>query len=77
MSKCELTVLMSVYNGEQFLAEAIESILRQTFRDFEFLIINDGSTDTSESIIKSYNDSRNENSPQQAAGYLTLSPIGP
>jgi glycosyltransferase involved in cell wall biosynthesis len=39
-----VTVLMSVYNGEKYLAEAIESILSQTFMDFEFLIINDGST---------------------------------
>jgi glycosyltransferase involved in cell wall biosynthesis len=53
-----VTVLMPVYNGEIYLREAIESILSQTFTDFEFLIINDGSTDKSEKIIKSYNDSR-------------------
>jgi glycosyltransferase involved in cell wall biosynthesis len=46
-----VTVLMSVYNGEKFLREAIESILKQTFTDFEFLIINDGSTDSSVEII--------------------------
>lgn len=40
-----VTVLMSVYNGEKYLREAIDSILNQTFKDFEFLIINDGSTD--------------------------------
>lgn len=49
---------MPVYNGEQFLEEAIDSILDQTFNDFEFLIINDGSTDKSKEIIKSYNDPR-------------------
>src|SRR3990170_6306785 len=54
----EITVLMSVYNGERFLREAIESILNQTYRDFEFLIINDGSTDSSREIILSYNDPR-------------------
>jgi len=53
-----VTVLMPVYNAEPFLAEAIESILNQTFTDFEFLIINDGSTDNSLSIIESYNDKR-------------------
>jgi len=53
-----LTVLMPVYNGEMYLREAIESILNQTYTDFEFLIINDGSTDNSENIIKSYIDSR-------------------
>ena len=53
-----ITVLMSVYNGERYLHEAIESILNQTFTDFEFLIINDGSTDSTRDIITSYTDSR-------------------
>ncbi|HEY8781554.1 MAG TPA: glycosyltransferase [Mucilaginibacter sp.] len=53
-----LTVLMPVYNSERFLAEAIDSILNQTFADFEFLIIDDCSTDNSVSIIKSYSDRR-------------------
>lgn len=53
-----ITVLMPVYNAAPFLHEAIESILNQTFKDFEFLIINDGSTDDSEKIILSYHDSR-------------------
>lgn len=54
----KITILMSVYNGEKYLQEAIESVLNQTFRNFEFLIINDGSTDKSEEIIKSHNDHR-------------------
>jgi len=45
---------MPVYNAEQFLRESIDSILRQTFTDFEFIIINDGSTDGSQSIIDTY-----------------------
>jgi len=49
---------MSVYNGEKYLRQAIDSILTQTFLDFEFLIINDGSTDKSLEIIESYNDAR-------------------
>jgi glycosyltransferase involved in cell wall biosynthesis len=49
---------MPVYNAGAFLAEAIESVLNQTFRDFEFIIINDGSTDNSNEIILSYNDAR-------------------
>jgi glycosyltransferase involved in cell wall biosynthesis len=53
-----VSVLMSVFNGERYLREAIDSILTQTFTDFEYLIINDGSSDTSRSIILSYNDSR-------------------
>ena len=54
----KISVLMSVYNGEAYLHEAIESILNQTLTNFEFLIIDDGSTDSSRSIIKSYNDPR-------------------
>jgi glycosyltransferase involved in cell wall biosynthesis len=54
----KVTVLMPVYNGEKYIKEALESILQQTFIDFEFLIINDGSTDNSVSIIKSFNDNR-------------------
>lgn len=54
----QISVVMSVYNGEKYLGEAIESILNQTFKDFEFIIINDGSTDKSLEIIKSYKDER-------------------
>jgi glycosyltransferase involved in cell wall biosynthesis len=54
----KVTVLMPVYNGERYLREAIESILSQTFHDFEFLIINDASTDGSVEIINSYSDPR-------------------
>jgi glycosyltransferase involved in cell wall biosynthesis len=54
----KISVLMPVYNGEKYLREAIESILNQTEKDFEFLIIDDGSTDNSENIIRSYTDHR-------------------
>lgn len=49
---------MPVYNGEKYLKECIDSVLNQTFTDFEFIIIDDGSTDNTESIIKSYTDDR-------------------
>ncbi len=58
MSRKPITVLMPVYNGEKFLREAIESVLNQTYEDFEFLIINDASTDSSRDIIGSYDDPR-------------------
>ena len=45
MSGLLVSVLMSVYNGDQFLCEAVESILRQSLRDLELIVINDGSTD--------------------------------
>ncbi|PKM79101.1 MAG: glycosyltransferase family 2 protein, partial [Firmicutes bacterium HGW-Firmicutes-13] len=53
-----VTVLMSVYNGEKYLNKAIESILDQTFADYEFLIIDDGSTDNSLEIINLHHDPR-------------------
>lgn len=49
---------MSVYNGEQYLQEAIESILNQTYSDFELIIIDDASTDSTPQIIQSYRDPR-------------------
>lgn len=54
----KVTVLMPVYNGEKYLREAIDSILDQTFTNFEFIIIDDGSLDNSVEIIKSYQDPR-------------------
>lgn len=53
-----VTVLLPVYNAADFLAQTIESILAQTFTDFELLLINDGSTDKSVSIAESFTDSR-------------------
>ncbi len=49
----KVSILIPCYNGEKYLRQAIESILNQTFSNFEFLIINDGSTDASADIIKS------------------------
>lgn len=58
MNRPKISVLMPVYNAEKYLKEAIDSILNQTFRDFEFIIINDASTDKSKQIIMSYQDTR-------------------
>jgi glycosyltransferase involved in cell wall biosynthesis len=54
MASPAISVAMSVFNGERFLAPAIESILAQSFADFEFLILNDGSSDGSKAIIDAY-----------------------
>jgi len=54
----KITVLMPVYNGENYVREAMESILNQTYQYFEFLIIDDGSTDKSVEIIESFIDER-------------------
>ena len=54
----KITVLMPAYNAGKYLHAAIDSVLEQTFTDFELLIINDGSTDDTEKIIRSYSDNR-------------------
>jgi len=56
--KSLVTVLMSVYNGQKYLREAVDSILNQTHRNIEFIIINDASTDNTRIILESYNDPR-------------------
>jgi glycosyltransferase involved in cell wall biosynthesis len=53
-----VSILMPVYNAAPFLRQAVDGILDQTFRDFELILVNDGSTDDSEKIIRSYSDSR-------------------
>ena len=53
-----VTVLMSVHNGAAHLEEALQSVLRQTFRDFELLVIDDGSTDASPTILRGCGDPR-------------------
>ena len=54
----KISVIMPVYNAEKYVAEAIKSILNQTYDDFELIIINDASQDKSLEIIKSFDDSR-------------------
>lgn len=54
----KISVIMPAYNAEKYIAEAIDSILGQTFGDFEFIILNDCSKDRTEEIILSYSDSR-------------------
>lgn len=53
-----ITIYMVAYNAEKYIAQAINSVLAQTYKDFELLIINDGSTDQTEQIIKLYSDDR-------------------
>ena len=53
-----VTVAMSMRNASQFLRECIDSVLSQSFADFEFLIVDDGSTDDSVDIVRSYSDPR-------------------
>ncbi|MDX2173404.1 MAG: glycosyltransferase [Bacteroidota bacterium] len=53
-----ISIILPVYNAQDYIKESIDSILNQTYKNFEFIIINDGSTDKSEEIILSFNDSR-------------------
>jgi glycosyltransferase involved in cell wall biosynthesis len=53
-----VSVLMPVYNGDKYLRETIDSVLNQTYKDFEFIVIDDGSTDNSLKIIESFDDER-------------------
>lgn len=56
--KAKVTVLMPAYNAGKYITEAIESVLQQSFKDFQLLIINDGSTDNTEEIIHSLKEER-------------------
>ncbi len=56
--KIPVTVLMPVYNGALHIKEAIDSVLAQTFTEFELLIVNDGSTDDTAAIVRQYSDPR-------------------
>lgn len=58
MKKPAISVIMPVYNGERFVEESLNSILNQTFKDFEFIIVNDGSKDDTLKILKKYKDKR-------------------
>lgn len=54
----EISVILPVFNSEEFVRKSIESVLVQTFEDFELIIVNDGSTDSSKDIIDSFKDDR-------------------
>jgi glycosyltransferase involved in cell wall biosynthesis len=58
INRPKVTVLMPAYNAEKYIGEAITSVLKQSFADFELLIVNDGSTDHTVKIIESFHDDR-------------------
>ena len=58
MNEVLVSVVLPVFNGEKFLTESINSILNQSFKKFELIVINDGSTDNSYEYIKKFKDTR-------------------
>ena len=58
MRKSDVSVILPVYNGGEYLSAAIQSILNQSFGNFELIIVNDGSLDHTEEVISSFSDDR-------------------
>ncbi|MCK4325602.1 glycosyltransferase family 2 protein [bacterium] len=56
--KPEVSVIVPTYNREHLIGSAIQSVLNQTYQDFEIIIVDDGSTDNTEEVVKSFNDER-------------------
>ena len=54
MKNCLISVVVPVYNGERYIAEAIDSVLAQEYKNIEIIAVNDGSTDGTEKILRSY-----------------------
>lgn len=54
----DISIIMAAYNAERYIKDAIDSVLQQSFTDFEFIIVDDGSTDATRNIILSYTDKR-------------------
>ncbi len=65
-----VSVVLPVYNGEMYIAQAVDSILNQTFKDFELIVINDGSTDKTAEILNKYTDPRLQIITQENKGLV-------
>ena len=63
-----VSIIMPVYNGEKYLAQAIQSVLSQTYQQFELLVVNDGSTDGTEQTVQQFTDPRIRYFVQKNAG---------
>ena len=58
MQEVKVSVIMPAYNSEVYIRESIDSVLAQSFTDFELIVVDDGSTDATASIVESYADNR-------------------
>ena len=54
----KVSIIMLTYNGSKYINQSIDSCLQKTYKNIEFIIVNDASTDNNDAIIKSYNDAR-------------------
>lgn len=72
----EVTVIVPIYNGAAYLSETLDSLLSQTFGNFELLAIDDGSTDTSSDVVRSFNDERVRLIQKQNGGLCTALNMG-
>ena len=63
-----ISVIIPLYNKEDYISRAIDSVLRQTFKDFELIIVNDGSTDQGPGIARNFHDRRIRVIDQQNSG---------
>ena len=54
MNDCKVSIIVPVYNAENYLRRCVDSILSQTYKDFELILVNDGSTDGSQTICEDY-----------------------
>ena len=57
----KVSIVVSTFNGERHIKEAIASLLSQSFRDFELIVVNDGSTDRTAEIVRAFGDHRRVN----------------
>lgn len=71
-----VSIIIPVYNGEKYLREAVNSALKQTYKNIEIIIINDGSTDNTEKIVKSYKDKRIRYFKKENGGVATALNLG-
>ena len=72
----KVSVVMPAYNYGRFLGEAIQSVLDQTFQDFELIVVDDGSTDNTKEVIGSFTDRRIKYIYQQNRGVSTALNVG-
>ena len=58
MSKVDISIVVPIYNAEKYIKKCVDSLLNQTKEEIELILVNDGSTDSTEEIIKEYKDER-------------------